>query len=376
MSSNGKRWQASSPIARSISKESRKTSIRSGGFPSPGSTSSGRRDESAAIITRRRRHPRWTDTQSPHTMPTMAKPRKPWLDYLTYLGVRLVAALFLCFPIDVNLKTARLLGLIWWRLIPRHRQRAMDHVRQSFGSAMSEDQVRRIALASMQHLVMMVVEVFVAGRLITECSWSRHVRLNDLTHVMPHMLRDRPTILITGHYGNFELLGYLMARLGIEIVAVMRPLDNPYLNEWLVDMQQRGGLELMYKKGASQGGQDVLDRGGMLCFIADQDAGRKGIFVDFFGRKASTYKAIGLLAMRYNAPIIIGYARRCSQNFKYEVGITRVIEPHEWADRDDDLAWVTQEYTSAIEQFVRDDPSQYLWIHRRWKTRPKNERTA
>ena len=98
--------------------------------------------------------------------------------------------------------------------------------------------------------------------------------------------------------------------------------------------------------------------------------------MEFFSRPASTYKAIGLLAMRYEAPIIIGYARRTGDRFRYEVGITRIIEPKEWADRDDPLAWVTQEYTRAIESFVRDEPSQYLWIHRRWKTRPRREKAS
>jgi len=137
--------------------------------------------------------------------------------------------------------------------------------------------------------------------------------------------------------------------------------------------RQKRGLQLLYKKGATRSAEDILNEGGMLCFIADQNAGHKGLFVDFFGRAASTYKSIGLLAIRHRVPIIIGYARRTSRRFEYEIGVQRIIRPPEWQGRDDELTWITQEYTRAIEDFVRKAPEQYLWIHRRWKSRPPNE---
>ena len=113
-----------------------------------------------------------------------------------------------------------------------------------------------------------------------------------------------------------------------------------------------------------------------MCFLADQDAGKKGVFVDFFGRKASTYKSIGLIAMRYNMPIAIGNCRRVEDRFFFEIEISRIIYPAEWVEKDDPLRWITQEYTKAIEGFIIEDPSQYWWLHRRWKTRPKEERKA
>ena len=116
--------------------------------------------------------------------------------------------------------------------------------------------------------------------------------------------------------------------------------------------------------------------GSTLCFIADQDAGKKGVFVDFFGRKASTYKSIGLMAIHYNMPICVGASRRVGNRFFFEIEINRMIMPEEWADKDDPLVWISQEYTNAMEEFIRKDPSQYWWLHRRWKTRPKEERKA
>ena len=131
------------------------------------------------------------------------------------------------------------------------------------------------------------------------------------------------------------------------------------------------GQILVDKKGAAPVAEAHLSQGGLLAFIGDQDAGRKGVFVDFFGQPASTYKSIGLLAMQAELPIIVTYARRRGNTPVYDAGVQRVIYPREWAEQDDPLRWITQAYTSAIEDFVREAPEQYLWIHRRWKSQPK-----
>ena len=210
-------------------------------------------------------------------------------------------------------------------------------------------------------------------QLITTWTWARHVRLGQLDDAIRVLLRRRGCIMLTGHYGSWELLGYTLATLGFDIVAVFRPLDNAYLNRYLLDVRERGGLRLLYKKGATRSADEIIESGGALCFIADQNAGRKGLFVDFFGRKASTYKSIGLLAMHHEVPIIVGCARRISPRFDYEIHVNRIIHPEEWQGRDDALMWITQEYSRAMEAFIREKPEQYLWIHRRWKTRPKEE---
>ncbi len=296
-----------------------------------------------------------------------------WFDYAAYAGLRVFYAIVHMFPIDMNLRTARLMGDLWYWLSKRHRERAMDSLRRSFGSEMTEADLRRLARRSMRQMTMMAMEVLFEPRLINEWTWPRHIRLRGLNEALRVLLQGRGCILLTGHYGNWELVGFTLAALGFDMVAVMRPLDNPYLNEWLVRIREQRGLRLLYKKGVAQSADDVLESGAALCFIADQNAGRKGLFVDFFGRPASTYKSIGLLAMRHNVPIVVGCARRLSDRFDYEIEVNRVIHPEEWTGHADELLWITQEYTRAIEAFVRVDPGQYLWVHRRWKTRPKEE---
>lgn len=303
----------------------------------------------------------------------MARPRNNLIDYLTCLGVRIVAMLFGIFPIDVNLRTARWMGWVWYKVMRRHRERAREHLRLAFGPSLSDREIADLTLKSMQQMTMMAVEELFIPRLITEWSWPRYITLKNVRQAMDVLIRPQGVILVTGHYGNWELVGFMLATLGFPLTAVMRPLDNPYLNRFLMDVRAKRGLKLLYKKGASASAGDVLHGGGVLGFIADQNAGHKGLFVDFFGVKASTYKSIGLLAMAHDVPIVVGCARRTSGKFRYEIDCNRVIRPEEWKDKADPLMWITQEYTSAIERLVRVAPEQYLWIHRRWKSRPKDE---
>ena len=104
--------------------------------------------------------------------------------------------------------------------------------------------------------------------------------------------------------------------------------------------------------------------------LADQDAGQRGLFVDFFGRPASTHKAIALLAIEHQAPVVVGVARRVGPGFRYEIRCADVIEPDEFTGTADDARLLTQRYTSALEELIRQDPTQYLWLHRRWKHQP------
>ncbi len=294
-----------------------------------------------------------------------------------YAALRVWIAIIGCFPIEWNLHTGRLLGRIWWWASRRHRERALENLRPALGRDYDEARLRVIARRSFEHFAQLyTVELPLMPRRISTWAWARHVELGRLADGLRVLLAGRGCILLTPHFGNYELLGLTLCQLGLPIAAVMRPLDNPLVNRFLVASRERGGMRLLFKKGVSAVAGEILDRGGALSFIADQDAGRKGIFVEFFGRPASTYKSIGLLAMQKRVPIVVGAAHRVGRRFRYRMDVERVIAPAEWEGRDDPLRWVTQEFSRAMEALIRRHPEQYLWVHRRWKHRPKEELAA
>lgn len=303
----------------------------------------------------------------------MAKVRNDFIDRLQYIGLRLVSMLLHCWPVDMNLRTARLLGDVMYWVDKKHRKRALANLQRSFPE-LSEEQLHRLARRSMQTLFMFFVEVLFTTRLIRIDTWARYVKLENFRPVLELLLRkERGLVMLTGHYGNFEISNYVLGTLGFETYAIGRPLDNKYVNDWLMGVRQRQGSKIIAKKGATEEVTGILEGKGAVGFVADQNAGPKGLFVDFFGRKASTYKSIGLLAMEYQVPIAVGYARRVEDRFQFVVGVQDIIYPADWQNQPDPLRYITQRYTKAIEEIVRVDPGQYWWVHRRWKTRPKGE---
>lgn len=301
------------------------------------------------------------------------KKKHPFMDYLVAVSARSVSMLLGLFPVNANLRTARAAGSGWWFISRKHRDRAMENLTRSFPDAPPE-KLRIIARQSIEHFFELVIDVLFSTRTINLQRWHRFVHLEpSVRDVLELAMEDRGAIMLTGHYGNWEILGYTMATLGFKTYSVARPIDNPHIDAWLLGVRQRKGQVILSKRGVTTTAQDVLKNGGVLGLIADQNAGPKGMFVPFFGRLASTYKSIGLLAIEYQVPVIIGYARRRGDRFEFDVGVSDIIYPQDWAEESDELRYITERYTAAIEAFVRQDPSQYLWIHRRWKTRPKNE---
>jgi KDO2-lipid IV(A) lauroyltransferase len=300
------------------------------------------------------------------------KKHNSFIDWSAYIALRLLVLFLYLFDVETNLNTACFLGRLLWKYYHRGRKRAIDNLRASYPEK-REEWIRQTGRRSFEHIAMLAIDILFTPRLVKKDNWRRYSCFKTVERAKWLMKEGSGMIMVAGHYGNFEIIGYMLGLFGFNIYSIARPLDNRFINKYLYDVRGRVGQKIIDKKGAAEIMTDILAGGATVCFIVDQDAGRKGIFVDFFGRKASTYKSIALLAITTNTPIGVGYSRRIENRFFFEIGVNRIITPEEWADKENPLEWITAEYTSAIEKFVREDPTQYWWLHRRWKTRPKEE---
>ncbi len=299
--------------------------------------------------------------------------RGPVTEKIEYVAARLLAMTLTSFDVEGNQRAARFVGRVMDRIDAKHRKRAHRNVRISYPD-WPDDRVNYVARRSTEHLVQLAFEVCHTPTALTLDSWPRHIDLHRLGPAIELLNSNRPVILLTGHLGNWEVLGYTLALLGYGMDTIARPLDNRLINDWLLGIRERKGMRIVTKFDATQRMVQVLERGDALGFTADQNAGEKGVFVPFFNRLASTYKSIGLLAMTHDAPIVCGYAHRLNDRFQFRIGTTDIIRPEEWQGRRDPLFYITARYCRAIEMMVRLEPDQYLWQHRRWKTRPRHER--
>ncbi len=301
----------------------------------------------------------------------MKRPRIRAVDLAQYLGVRALVGVAQAMTIEQSYALADGLAAVLYRVDRRHREVAMENLRLAFGEEYDERGRDKIVRGVYRHFCRMVIEMLHIPRKLNITNWRRYVELIEPGPMVGHLLDGGPIVMLSGHFGNWELAGYVLGMFGFPSSSVARTLDNPYLDRFLRTFRERTGQKLIAKKGGYDEMLGVLGDGRILSFLADQDAGERGLFVDFFGRPASTHKAIALLALDYRAPIVVGYARRVGPGFRYEVGCADVIDPAELSGGADDVRIVTQRFTTALERVIRRDPDQYLWLHRRWKHRPK-----
>jgi len=258
-------------------------------------------------------------------------------------------------------------------------RRATDNLRQAFPDN-SDDWHRQRAIDCYEHLMMLGIEMMYTGRLVNTQDWPRHILLRGIEPIIRGMGTQRPIIFISGHCGNWEICGYSLALLGLKLHALYRPLDLAPLDNWLRRSRARSGLELVDKFGASSELPAIMAAGHPLGFVADQNAGSKGLFVPFFGRLASTYKAIGLLAVQFQAQVIIGAAHRKlldparePDTLGYSMEAVDSFGPEAYMNQPDPVFYITARYRKGIENTIAAHPEQSLWMHRYWKSRPRWE---
>lgn len=272
-------------------------------------------------------------------------------------------------------------GLGWavFHLLPRKLTRyavAQENLHRAFGERYSAADRDRIIAQMWIHLFRLVVEMIHLPRKLRLNNIVEAISFSKKLESVQALCSGRPVMLVSGHFGNWEMAVSVFGLFGFPMGLVARDLDNPYLNRWFLKFRKYTGHRPISKNG---GGGDItwlLAHGGHVALLGDQDAGPNGVFVDFFGRPASTYKSIALLALEYRALLCVGYARRLPQETlengwpRFELGCETVIDPLKCTSGDP-VREVTQLYTAALERVVRRSPEQYFWVHRRWKSEPR-----
>ena len=297
----------------------------------------------------------------------------------SYLLVRTLVCCVQALSPRMCTRVAEVLATIVHYCIPRKKTRyaiARDNIRQAFGDKYDDAQIDGIIFRMWVHLFRMGAEMILLPRKLRLDNVPAAILFRNKPDVVRALCSERPVILLSGHFGNWEMAISIFGLFGFKMGLVARELDNPYLNRWVDGFRKYTGHRSISKNGGGGAMISLLERGGSLAMLGDQDAGSSGLFVDFFGRRASTFKSIALLAMEYKALICVGYARRLEDETlpggwpRFELGCEEVVDPLDFESADA-LRDITQRYTAALERVVRRAPEQYFWVHRRWKSVPK-----
>ena len=304
----------------------------------------------------------------------LVRPRQI-LDYLGYLAVRIFVCVVQAMPVESCATVARGLATLCASVLKIRRRLVEENLRGAFPQ-MSADERKRMAWEMWEHLFLLVVEVIHAPRKIHHTNWRDYVSLIDADKIVRAFFDDRPTLVICGHYGNFELSGFVLGILGFPSFTIARTLDNPYLDRYLNDFRGMTGQYILPKEGSAGAVEEVLKRGGILALLGDQNAGRKGCWVEFFGRPASSHKGIALFTLAGDVLTVFCYSRRDGRPLSQVMGTLGVLDPRTLPGEMRSVTAVTQWYTQLLETTIRQAPEQYWWVHRRWRDyTPRRKRT-
>lgn len=291
------------------------------------------------------------------------------LDYLVYLAVRVAVCCVQAIPLSACRRAAGALATLCCDVLRLRREVIEDNLAIAYPTLPPVER-RRMTWRMWEHLFLMVAEIAHAPRKLRRSTWRRYVRVRDLEGVVTALVARRPKVIVAGHYGNFELSGYVLGLLGFPTFTVARTLDNPFLDRWINGFRSATGQFMLPKHGSSADIDRLLEAGASLAVLGDQAAGPKGCWVDFFGRPASTHKAVAVFALANDAPLVVGYARRIGGPLEYEVGFEAIADPRTLPASQATVPALTLWYSQQLEAIVRRAPEQYWWVHRRWKGEP------
>jgi len=294
------------------------------------------------------------------------------IDFCVYLIIRVLIGTVQALPISTCHRLARALATLFCDLLGIRRRIVDENLQQAYPQL---DPAERHALARKmwEHLFLMVAEVAHARRKIHITNWHRHVRFLHEAEIARYLLARRPAVLVSAHFGNFELSGYFLGLFGFPTYSIARPLDNVFLHRFLDRFRGATGQYMLPKNGSAKRVALLLERGATLALLGDQHAGPSGCWVNFYGRLASTHKAIALFSLTSDAPLLVSYCRRSGGPLLFESDLEAVADPRACQGEIPSVPQLTQWYTEKLEGIIDRAPDQYWWLHRRWKGEPKRK---
>lgn len=291
-----------------------------------------------------------------------------------FLPARTLGYLLSLFPRRTRWMAGRWVGGLFFALDARHRAVTLNNLDIAFRDTKTAEEKRAIARQSFRHFGAMLFEMLSIGKVSRE-TIERLVVFEGVEHYESARAKGRGVIVIGAHFGNWEMNaiahGFRFAR----FFPVARALDNPYFNRWLERIRNLPGNEVVYKRRAVPRLMRLLKDRETVGLVIDQNVSQEdAVFIDFFGCKAATTPVAGLLALKTGAVVVPMLAFPLPDG-RYRSVYDKPIDPlaFDGRDRQHAVREITQYCADVLEDHVRRNPQYWLWMHRRWKTRPVEE---
>lgn len=282
-----------------------------------------------------------------------------------YHLIKTVSRIVACLPYPLVLRLGKGAGLLYYHVAGRQRRRAVSQMTERLELSVreAEQTVRRLFL----HLGQTLLEVLYMPAL-TPTQINRYVTFEHLPYLTDALAQGHGVVLLTAHIGNWEWLGAALAMNGFPLTTVIKRQPNDQQTRILNEYRVMAGLEV-FARGTTElvGAARALKQGKILGFLADQDAGTHGIFVNFLGKMAATPVGPAVFARRFQSPIVPCFIVHNSQG-GHRVLIKPPLYFEDTGNETADIAGITTTMTRLLEDMIREYPDEWLWFQKRWNT--------
>ncbi len=268
-----------------------------------------------------------------------------------------------------RIKYGKFLGKLLYIILPKRVKITKENLKLAF----PEKDAKWISTTTknvFENMGIVFVE-FLALSSLTDNEVRDYIRFENVELIKKKFEEGRGVLLLSGHYGNWELLAYSVnVYLELPVLIIVKPLSNFILDSVINKNRTRRGNSVVSMYESAFKVVKTLKNGGIVALLADQSATKdKDIFVEFFKRKAATFDSPAYFALKYDVPVILGFAKR--ENYYYKVRLVEIDHSDLVFDKNG-IYTLTKRYVEQLEMAIRERPELWLWTHRRWKHQQDN----
>lgn len=290
---------------------------------------------------------------------------------MVYKSLMLLSRIVRCMPYDLLLFLGRILGNLYYLLIKKERERAVSQMMPAL--QISEEEARNLVRESFVNLARNVLDILYMPNL-NEGNLHEYIEIDHLERMQEAIAEGHGVVVLTGHVGTWEWLSAAFTLNGLPVTAIAKPQPNQQYTDLLNDLRATIHVEI-FSRGTSEllAAGRALKKGKILGFLADQDAGPGGAFIEFLGKTASTPMGPAVFSNKFHAPVLPAFILRRPDG-RHRVVIGEVLRYEDTGDTDRDLYEFTRKMTKILEQVIRENPTQWIWFQKRWNTAPDQQK--
>ena len=291
---------------------------------------------------------------------------------MKYRLLKYFSACLCCLSHKNLLRLGHVLGILYFKLIAKERRRAVERMMKSFHN--TEDEANELIKKSFINLSQNVLEILWMPRLKRD--GFKYIEFEGLDILKREYAKGRGIVILTAHVGTWEWLAAGLVHAGFSVTALAKTQPDSQYTKLLDEYRAEVGVEIFARGAASEllAASRALKKGRILGFLADQDAGPHGAFIEFLGEVCSTPMGPAVFARKFQSPVVPAFIIRQSDG-THKIEISEPIVYNDTGDGNADLIDFTRRMTKVIEDEIVAHPTQWIWFQKRWNTRPEQQKT-